>query len=409
MNLHACTHSFIHSYMHTHVVINNFPLLQTNLACLCIQAVAETPMEEEGGRATIPAATASDSLEIEAEESGSPIITLQERLRNNGEVLLNMLCDEFASVLGGPVTLGELENDGGLVGSGTQGEVFPAMMKGWKVAVKIITNQHDLKYSHEIQHLTTLASASTNIISLLAFVSLPDVNVLVFPLFHLGTLKMTDPPLDYPTIRDYISQLAGAISTMHQHNIIHRDIKPANILIADEGRRCRLVVADLGSSIRYVPGSGLITTAGGGTWYYFSPEVYRCYWKENRNKKLRKGDGYNEQTDYYALGILFVEMMCPGISLDYDDIKTRKKRDLKIGKTFYKKITETFTEEAKGAMIDLYIQVTVHVNHSSSDSSSVLCGVLLISWPMDESAGTTTHVMPNYIYFFLSVYMFHSC
>ncbi|MCR8612997.1 MAG: serine/threonine protein kinase [Mycoplasma sp.] len=111
------------------------------------------------------------------------------------------------------------------------------------------------------------------------------------------------------TLRDYIKyrsslsppeavriakQLAIGLQAMHTEGIIHRDIKSQNVMIAEKDGTAKLI--DLGiaineESVRLTKQNHLI-----GSVQYIAPE-------------LSSGSPPSEQTDIYALGILFYEML----------------------------------------------------------------------------------------------------
>ncbi|MFA7241212.1 MAG: HDOD domain-containing protein [Sulfuricellaceae bacterium] len=103
---------------------------------------------------------------------------------------------------------------------------------------------------------------------------------------------------------DIIDQVLDAVAYAHQHNIIHRDLKPSNILISNQGV---LRVADFGIATRLAETStvnaDLVGTPG-----YLAPE---CITRHI----------YGPQSDIFAVGLIFVEMISgqpavPGIDAD---------------------------------------------------------------------------------------------
>lgn len=91
-----------------------------------------------------------------------------------------------------------------------------------------------------------------------------------------------------------IQQLASALNYAHKQGYIHRDIKPANILFRSNND---ITLADFG--IAKLDGVSSELTRMGfitGTPYYMSPEQ-------------AKGDGVDQRSDLYSLGVVFYEML----------------------------------------------------------------------------------------------------
>ncbi|KAG1444041.1 hypothetical protein G6F56_010453 [Rhizopus delemar] len=86
----------------------------------------------------------------------------------------------------------------------------------------------------------------------------------------------------------WISGLICAIKYLHSQRIVHRDIKPENILLDQEGH-VHLTDFNVASEI-----SSKRLTSLSGTAAYFAPEVF-------------KGCGYDEDVDWWCLGITFYE------------------------------------------------------------------------------------------------------
>ena len=90
-----------------------------------------------------------------------------------------------------------------------------------------------------------------------------------------------------------MEQLGEAVREAHAHNIIHRDIKPQNILIKDDGT---VKITDFG--IATVSDALQLTQTDTvlGSVHYLAPE-------------LARGEGASFQSDIYALGITFYELL----------------------------------------------------------------------------------------------------
>jgi len=91
-----------------------------------------------------------------------------------------------------------------------------------------------------------------------------------------------------------LAQAASALREIHTRGIIHRDIKPSNLMARPDGS---IVLADFGIAKRL--GDDFGQTRQGevyGTPYYISPEQI-------------EGNPATAQSDIYALGIIFYEML----------------------------------------------------------------------------------------------------
>lgn len=92
----------------------------------------------------------------------------------------------------------------------------------------------------------------------------------------------------------YLRQIASALSAVHAKGVLHRDLKPGNIMLRSDGS---MALIDFGLAKkarleREITGKGEIF----GTPYYMSPEQGH-------------GNGVDERSDIYSLGVIFFEML----------------------------------------------------------------------------------------------------
>lgn len=90
-----------------------------------------------------------------------------------------------------------------------------------------------------------------------------------------------------------MEQLTSALIKAHENNVIHRDIKPQNILVKDDGT---VKITDFGIALA---GDALQLTKSDsvlGSVHYMAPECSR-------------GEGASVQSDIYALGVVFYELL----------------------------------------------------------------------------------------------------
>ena len=93
---------------------------------------------------------------------------------------------------------------------------------------------------------------------------------------------------------DYLRQIASALATVHAKGVLHRDLKPGNIMLRADNS-IALIDFGLAKKARL---EGEITDKGEifGTPYYMSPEQGH-------------GNGVDERSDIYSLGVIFYEML----------------------------------------------------------------------------------------------------
>lgn len=100
-------------------------------------------------------------------------------------------------------------------------------------------------------------------------------------------------PIEYPEAVCLMKQLCSAIMEAHRNGIIHRDIKSQNVLLKADGT---IKVLDFG--IALAANALQITSEDSvlGSVHYLAPEV-------------AKGETASMQSDIYALGIVFYELL----------------------------------------------------------------------------------------------------
>ena len=103
---------------------------------------------------------------------------------------------------------------------------------------------------------------------------------------------LKDGLLELPVACSYICDICGALSELHERNIIHRDIKPSNIIIRGDGR-ANLI--DLGIA-RKINSLSDRDTQSLGTAGYAAPEQFGIIQS-------------TRETDIYALGVVLNRML----------------------------------------------------------------------------------------------------
>ena len=119
---------------------------------------------------------------------------------------------------------------------------------------------------------------------------------LVMRYLDSGTLKdrIQARTLSLEEIDHLFTQLAGALSYAHAHDVIHRDIKPSNALVND---RDDVFLTDFGIA-KLVESTSTLTASGAitGTPSYMSPEQ-------------SQGVQLDARSDIYSLGVVLYEMV----------------------------------------------------------------------------------------------------
>lgn len=111
--------------------------------------------------------------------------------------------------------------------------------------------------------------------------------------------------------KKYMLQISSAVQYLHSLHVIHRDIKPENILVAcGENESLAVKLTDFGWAVHVPPPTAMDGASAPqqrftmcGTPEYLPPEIVFA----NR--------GHSFPVDYWALGILFHELLTGRYSL----------------------------------------------------------------------------------------------
>lgn len=203
-----------------------------------------------------------------------------------------------------------------LIGIGGMAKVYRATdtLLQREVAVKVLKEQYAededflKKFSNEAQSAAKLTHA--NIVSVYDIgqdiINGKQIYYIVMEHVEGQTLKdLIDDEgyLSNHDLTDFSIQIAQALKSAHNNNIVHRDIKPQNILIDNYGL---LKVTDFG--IARVSTNATITYTSSilGTVHYISPEQ-------------AKGKFVDEKSDLYSLGVVMYEMATGKVPFDADN------------------------------------------------------------------------------------------
>ena len=130
---------------------------------------------------------------------------------------------------------------------------------------------------------------------------------LVMPYVKQGSLAtaLTKKSFDIKDIHYIFMQLIDAVENLHHYGWLHLDLKPSNILLASHhlvssylDDRLQIALIDFALAQRIAaPSNQLVSSkTTQGTPKYMSPEQFL-------------GQPLNQQTDYYALGLILYELL----------------------------------------------------------------------------------------------------
>lgn len=199
------------------------------------------------------------------------------------------------------------------IGEGGMSVVFRAhdMVLNRFVAVKILRPEYtkDNHFIDSFRRESQLAASivDPNIVNVYDVGREGNIYFIVMELVEgmpLSEIIKTEGSLDPRRAANIARQIAMALSTAHKHNLIHRDVKPHNVLIS---RDDVAKIADFGIA-KEVTKDTLVSEskeqeAVMGSIHYFSPEQAR-------------GNGVDERSDIYSLGIVLYEMVTGKVPFD---------------------------------------------------------------------------------------------
>ena len=197
------------------------------------------------------------------------------------------------------------------IGQGGMADVFLAIdtILNRQVAVKILRADLStdavsiLRFEREAQAAAALAHP--NIVEIYDVGDYKGHHYIVMEYVPGKTLKQiirSRGPLLNEEAVDIMKQLCSAVAEAHSRGIIHRDIKPQNVIVKADGS---VKILDFG--IATAKGSMQLTQANNvmGSVHYLAPE-------------LARGEKASPQSDIYALGIVFYEMLAGDVPFKAD-------------------------------------------------------------------------------------------
>ncbi|XP_016476377.2 lysM domain receptor-like kinase 3 [Nicotiana tabacum] len=195
-------------------------------------------------------------------------------------------------------------SDSNLLGHGTYGSVYYAILRNQEVAIKRMTATKTREFTAEMKVLCKVHHL--NLVELIGYAVSNDELFLVYEYAQKGSLKshLHDPqnkghtPLSWIMRVQIALDAARGLEYIHEHtkpHYVHRDIKTSNILLDDS---FRAKISDFGlSKLMGITNDGEASaTRVVGTYGYVAPEYLR--------------DGLaTTKTDVYAFGVVLFEML----------------------------------------------------------------------------------------------------
>ncbi|MBE6107026.1 MAG: Stk1 family PASTA domain-containing Ser/Thr kinase [Erysipelotrichaceae bacterium] len=197
------------------------------------------------------------------------------------------------------------------IGSGGMADVYVAMdtLLNREVAVKVLRGELSndpvalLRFQREAQ--ASCALIHPNIVEIYDVGEDNGAHFLVMEYIRGKTLKQLIHLRGALAIDEAVAimkQLVSATHEAHKRGIIHRDIKPQNVLVKDDGT---IKMVDFGIALAHDALQLTQSDSVMGSVHYLAPE-------------LAKGEQATVQSDIYALGIVFFELLSGQVPFSAD-------------------------------------------------------------------------------------------
>ncbi len=198
-----------------------------------------------------------------------------------------------------------------LIGQGGMADVYLAfdILLERNVAIKILRNELSndavslLRFKHEAVAVSKLSHP--NIIEIYDIGEYDSRQYIVMEYVDGKTLKdliIERGGLYKEEVIYIMKQLVGAVAEAHRNQIIHRDIKPQNVLIKSDGS---VIITDFGIALAQNALHLTQKETVMGSVHYLAPE-------------LARGETATYQSDIYALGIVFYELLSGSVPFKGD-------------------------------------------------------------------------------------------
>lgn len=201
------------------------------------------------------------------------------------------------------------------IGTGGFSDVFLAWQESAnrEVAIKVIsplyTNCDDFARRLQCEVELVMKSKHPNVIPIYDYWCDEDGAFIVMPYIkgeNLAEKLLTGGALDMQSAVHLLEQVARALHSVHQNNVVHQDIKPANILLGEDGN---VYLIDFGIASDIERNVNLAIADSGnlyGSLEYISPERLR-------RRKI------THRSDIYSLGLIMYEVLTGEAPFQHED------------------------------------------------------------------------------------------
>jgi hypothetical protein len=195
-------------------------------------------------------------------------------------------------------------SDSSLLGHGTYGSVYYALLRDQEVAIKRMTATKTKEFMAELKVLCKVHH--TNLVELIGYAATDDELFLIYEYAQKGSLRshLHDPQSKDQTLLSWIMRVqialdaARGLEYIHEHtktHYVHRDIKTSNILL-DGSFRAKISDFGLAKLVGKKGEGEASTTKVVGTYGYLAPEY------------LSNGLA-TTKSDVYAYGVVLFEII----------------------------------------------------------------------------------------------------
>uniref|UniRef100_A0A0E0J750 non-specific serine/threonine protein kinase n=1 Tax=Oryza nivara TaxID=4536 RepID=A0A0E0J750_ORYNI len=206
---------------------------------------------------------------------------------------------------------------GGMIASGSCGDLYHGTYLGEDVAVKILRSEHLNKnvwneFTQEVYILREVQH--TNVVRFIGACTKPPQFCIITEYMSGGSLydfvHKQHNVLDLPTLLKFAVDVCRGMCYLHQRGIIHRDLKSANLLM-DKDHVVK--VADFGVARFQDQGGNM--TAETGTYRWMAPEAYhplKLLMEVHRAPRILKvinHQPYDNKADVFSFAIVLWELI----------------------------------------------------------------------------------------------------
>jgi len=191
-----------------------------------------------------------------------------------------------------------------VIGRGGMGEVYKGFGNGKQVAIKVLQNEYlfDKKTHQRFRREGEITLNHPHIVKTIGGGEENNLVYIIMEYVEGKTLKEViaeQHTISLEDIRDYFSNLAGAIDYAHAQGYIHRDIKPSNIMLClnPDNETYKAMLMDFGVAKFLDNSSSLTGSSAVGTIDYMAPE------------QIKDSTTVDFRADIYALGVVVYQTL----------------------------------------------------------------------------------------------------